>query len=351
MLAAWSWHSWKDVGALSHVAKAADEVEISLAKEAQAAFLALFDTPNGSALDKAHGDTMYWMGELLRCNSPCGAIDGLKRSLRELSIESDQYHQLLKALLSAQKEITISANSAITRLHENETSFWAKHDLGGVPGAADNIRKVDDGYARTIHAIERYLLTNKVEHLDKARAYQKKADDLLATLQKEDSTTTKPPYVDALTNEVADKKKVLANIIDLTVQRTSLIESLGKSQKSIGALLDDSIQTPITQYIEDDYRQYQWTLVAFLFAFVGLLISNGITSYRLLDLKKRVTQDLNAVLELARRIFLPGKVVFATHCQWPIILTPLRPIKLTHPGRQKISSRVCASVDSSHLPA
>ena len=38
-------------------------------------------------------------------------------------------------------------------------------------------------------------------------------------------------------------------------------------------------------------------------------------------------------------------------CQWPIILTPLRPIKLTHPGRQKISSRVCASVDSSHLPA
>ena len=30
-------------------------------------------------------------------------------------------------------------------------------------------------------------------------------------------------------------------------------------------------------------------------------------------------------------------------CQWPI--------KLTHPGRQKISSRVCASVDSSHLPA
>ena len=38
-------------------------------------------------------------------------------------------------------------------------------------------------------------------------------------------------------------------------------------------------------------------------------------------------------------------------CQWPIILTPPRPIKLTHPGRQKISSRVCASVDSSHLPA
>ncbi len=38
-------------------------------------------------------------------------------------------------------------------------------------------------------------------------------------------------------------------------------------------------------------------------------------------------------------------------CQWPIILTPFRPIKLTHPGRQKISSRVCASVDSSHLPA
>ncbi len=41
----------------------------------------------------------------------------------------------------------------------------------------------------------------------------------------------------------------------------------------------------------------------------------------------------------------------ARMCQWPIILTPLRPIKLTHPGRQKISSRVCASVDSSHLPA
>ena len=30
---------------------------------------------------------------------------------------------------------------------------------------------------------------------------------------------------------------------------------------------------------------------------------------------------------------------------------PPRPIKLTRPGRQKISSRVCASVDSSHLPA
>ncbi len=39
------------------------------------------------------------------------------------------------------------------------------------------------------------------------------------------------------------------------------------------------------------------------------------------------------------------------HCQWPIILTPFRPIKLTHPGRDKISLRVCASIDSSHLPA
>ena len=46
-----------------------------------------------------------------------------------------------------------------------------------------------------------------------------------------------------------------------------------------------------------------------------------------------------------------GSVTLKRQCQWPIILTPLRPIKLTHPGRQKISSRVCASVDSSHLPA
>ena len=38
-------------------------------------------------------------------------------------------------------------------------------------------------------------------------------------------------------------------------------------------------------------------------------------------------------------------------CQWPIILTPFRPIKLTHLGRQKISSSVCTSVDSSLLPA
>ncbi len=38
-------------------------------------------------------------------------------------------------------------------------------------------------------------------------------------------------------------------------------------------------------------------------------------------------------------------------CQWPIILTPFRPIKLTHPVRDKISLRVCASIDSSHLPA
>ena len=51
----------------------------------------------------------------------------------------------------------------------------------------------------------------------------------------------------------------------------------------------------------------------------------------------------------------PARQPIAHHnepgCQWPIILTPFRPIKLTRPGRQKISSRVCASVDSSHLPA
>ena len=45
------------------------------------------------------------------------------------------------------------------------------------------------------------------------------------------------------------------------------------------------------------------------------------------------------------------KAFVADGCQWPINLTPFRPIKLTHLGRQKISSRVCASVDSSHLPA
>jgi len=51
------------------------------------------------------------------------------------------------------------------------------------------------------------------------------------------------------------------------------------------------------------------------------------------------------VLDLTR--LTPARLT----CQWPIILTPFWPIKLTHPGREKVSSRVCASVDSSLLPA
>ena len=64
-----------------------------------------------------------------------------------------------------------------------------------------------------------------------------------------------------------------------------------------------------------------------------------------------VPDNLKAAVTRASRYAPKINETYAEMCQWPIILAPLRPIKLTHPGRQKISSRVCASVDSSHLPA
>ena len=81
-------------------------------------------------------------------------------------------------------------------------------------------------------------------------------------------------------------------------------------------------------------------------------------SQQQLEKERRKTQakaNTRVTLMFTGLVAAGGLMVFTQFmtfgCQWPINLTPFRPIKLTHLGRQKIISRVCTSVDSSLLPA